>query len=166
MALGLAAAEALARSADIECDLRWPNDLMVDDRKLAGILVQTEENVVIAGVGINVNHAIFPDDLKREATSVRLVTGRVHSAEDILIELLQSAPRFCKMLEEGGKHLIFDLFSRRSSYACGKHVTVDRPGGSVKGVTAGLDESGFLRVRLASGATETIVAGGIRAVGP
>jgi BirA family biotin operon repressor/biotin-[acetyl-CoA-carboxylase] ligase len=164
MALGLAAAEALARAADLECDLRWPNDLMVGDRKLAGILVQMEGNAVIAGIGVNVNHAAFPEELKTEATSLRLATGRMHATEDLLVELLQSALRFCKMLEEGGKHLIFDLFSRRSSYAAGKKVTVDAPGGRVQGVTAGLDSSGFLRVRLADGRVETIVAGGVRAV--
>ena len=164
MALGLAAAEAIARSTDLECDLRWPNDLMLGNRKLAGILVQMEDKVVIAGIGINVNHAAFPADLANEATSLRIATGRRHAPEDLLVELLHSALRFSKMLEEGGKHLIFDLFSRRSSYAAGKPVSVDRPGGRVEGVTAGLDPNGFLRVRLANGAIETIVAGGVRAL--
>src|SRR5262249_60120804 len=64
LALGLATAEAIARSTDLECDLRWPNDVLIGDKKVAGILVQLQDRFVIAGIGINVNHAEFPPDLE------------------------------------------------------------------------------------------------------
>ncbi|HEV2445969.1 MAG TPA: biotin--[acetyl-CoA-carboxylase] ligase, partial [Candidatus Sulfopaludibacter sp.] len=53
LALGLAAADAIAHVTGIACDLRWPNDLMLDDRKVAGILVQLAEGKAVAGIGIN-----------------------------------------------------------------------------------------------------------------
>src|SRR5437867_2600704 len=56
LALGLAAAEAIAVTTGIACDLRWPNDLMLDGKKVAGVLVQLVDDKAIAGIGINVNH--------------------------------------------------------------------------------------------------------------
>jgi len=60
LALGLAAQDAIAESTGISCDLRWPNDVMIADRKVAGILVQLSGAKAIAGIGINVNHESFP----------------------------------------------------------------------------------------------------------
>src|SRR3954449_7520947 len=54
--LGLATAEAIQSSTGIACDLRWPNDVLVDGRKVAGVLAHLTENCVVAGIGINVNN--------------------------------------------------------------------------------------------------------------
>src|SRR5208283_1368527 len=70
LALGLAAQDAVAKSTGIACDLRWPNDVMIADRKVAGILVQLSGAKAIAGIGINVNHKSFPSELAGEATSL------------------------------------------------------------------------------------------------
>jgi BirA family biotin operon repressor/biotin-[acetyl-CoA-carboxylase] ligase len=165
LALGLAAVEAIARVTGVRCDLRWPNDVMYQDLKVGGILVQLAGRVPIAGIGINVNHFAFPPELAASATSLRLVTGNAVSREDLLCELLPAVDGFCNMLVEGGKQVILDLFSRCSSYASGKRVTVDMPEGTITGVTAGLDSSGFLRVRTDDGATALVLAGGVRAAG-
>lgn len=156
LALGLATAEAIARAADVACDLRWPNDVMLDGRKVAGILVQG----AVAGIGINVNHAAFPPELAGQATSLRQHTGNVHSREELLAALVACVDAFTRMLYDGGVAPVLEQFARRSSYARGKHVTVD----GFEGVTAGLDASGFLRVRAASGEERIVVAGGVRAV--
>ncbi len=79
MALGLAVQRAVNDIAQVSTDLRWPNDVMLSERKLAGILVQGAEGALIAGIGINVNQAAFPDDLAHTATSLKLETGREHS---------------------------------------------------------------------------------------
>ncbi len=76
LALGLATVEAIAEATGIACDLRWPNDVMLDGKKCAGILVQLVDGKAIAGIGINVNHTEFPPDLAAEATSLRIVCGR------------------------------------------------------------------------------------------
>ena len=141
LAIGLATAEAVARATDLDPDLRWPNDVMLGDRKTAGILVQLIDSTVIAGIGINVNHPAFPPEIATEATSLRLATGRPHSREDLLIDLLPAIDGFCRMLVEAGRQAILDQFTRRSSYARGKRVRVDQPGGVVTGTTAGLDPS-------------------------
>ena len=76
LALGLATAEAIARVTGVQCDLRWPNDVMISDRKAAGILVQLAGDAAVAGIGINVNHEAFPADIAETATSVSMATGQ------------------------------------------------------------------------------------------
>jgi BirA family biotin operon repressor/biotin-[acetyl-CoA-carboxylase] ligase len=164
MALGMAAAEAIARTADIPCDLRWPNDVMIGDLKAAGILIELLNSVAVAGIGINVNHAAFPEEIAAEATSLRLATGREQSREDLLVELLRAVDAYCRMLAIGGKDVIVGMFPRRSSYAEGKRVEVRQPGGTVVGTTAGLDPSGFLKVRQDDGGEILVLAGGVRAL--
>src|ERR1043166_2382527 len=76
LALGLATAEAIARATGLTCAIRWPNEVLIHDKKVAGILVQLQERFVIAGIGINVNHAAFPADLGEIATSLRAESAR------------------------------------------------------------------------------------------
>ena len=163
LATGLAAVEAIARSTNLRCDLRWPNDLMLDAKKVGGILLQLQERGVIAGIGINVSQDAFPAELAAEATSLLLAAGREPSREDLLIRVLQTTDAFTRMLEEAGRQAILDLFTRTSSYAQGKDVTVQQGDDVIHGVTAGLDESGFLKVRRAGGDEITVLAGGVRA---
>ncbi len=137
---------------------------MLGERKTAGILVQLVDSVVIAGLGINVNHPAFPPEIVHEATSLRLATGRVLSREDLLIGLLPAIDSFTRMLMEGGRQAIIDQFTRRSSYATGKRVRVDAPGGAITGTTAGLDSAGFLKVRADDGSESLILAGGVRPI--
>jgi BirA family biotin operon repressor/biotin-[acetyl-CoA-carboxylase] ligase len=162
LALGLATAETIARVTDMQPDLRWPNDVMLGDRKTAGILVQLADAVAIAGLGINVNHPAFPPEIAAEATSLRLASGHPQSREDLLACLLPTIDSFCRMLVEAGPQAILDQFTRRSSYASGKRVQVDTPGGMVTGTTAGLDPAGFLKVHGDDGSESLILAGGVR----
>jgi BirA family biotin operon repressor/biotin-[acetyl-CoA-carboxylase] ligase len=162
LALGLAAAEAIARVAGIQCDLRWPNDIMIEDRKVCGILVQLAEPAAIAGIGINVNHESFPAGIAHLATSIRIATGHHYQREDLLIALIESAIAYTKMLNEAGRTAILAAFTRASTYAKGKRVVVDMGDRQIEGITAGLDDYGFLRVLQPNGKLETVLAGGVR----
>jgi BirA family biotin operon repressor/biotin-[acetyl-CoA-carboxylase] ligase len=155
LALGLATAEALA----IPCDLRWPNDVMLDDRKVAGILVQLVNGKAIAGIGINLTHTEFPPEL--EATSVQLHTGRAPGADELLDRLLAAIPNYTVLAPND----ILRLFTRASSYAAGRRVVVNVPGGVLHGTTAGLSPDGYLIVRKDDGTDTLILAGGVRAAG-
>jgi BirA family transcriptional regulator, biotin operon repressor / biotin---[acetyl-CoA-carboxylase] ligase len=165
LALGLATAEAIARTTDLACDIRWPNDVLIADKKVAGILVQLQERFVIAGIGINVNHQAFPPDLAEIATSLQLASGKAQSREELIVKLLPAVESFCRMLVDGGKESILNLFYRASSYARGKRVVVEAVDGTIEGTTAGLDASGFLMIEQDDGAKRLIVAGGVRAAG-
>jgi BirA family transcriptional regulator, biotin operon repressor / biotin---[acetyl-CoA-carboxylase] ligase len=163
LALGLAAADAIAETAGLTCDLRWPNDVMLEGRKVAGILVQLLDSAAIAGIGVNVNHAEFPAEIAADATSLRIVSNRTHSREQLLMALLGAADRYCGLLAgPHGKERILMEFSRRSSYARNRRVKVDQGASVLEGITAGLDPSGFLIVRRDDGSKELVLAGGVR----
>jgi BirA family biotin operon repressor/biotin-[acetyl-CoA-carboxylase] ligase len=170
LALGLAARSAILEAAGLTCDIRWPNDLMLGGKKVAGILVQAADGKAVAGIGINVNQTAFPPDLKNEATSLRLEWGRPPGLPTagqeacptkILLALLPAIDAF--VLRDA--HAILHLFAGASSYAAGRRVTVRQPDGAVEGTTAGLDPSGFLIVRKDDGTDTLVLAGGVRAAG-
>jgi BirA family transcriptional regulator, biotin operon repressor / biotin---[acetyl-CoA-carboxylase] ligase len=162
LALGLAVSGAILKATGLACDLRWPNDVLIQSKKCAGILTQLEGSAIIAGIGINVNHSQFPVELGGIATSLRLVSCHVHSREALLLELLPSIDHYCGLLEREGREPILEMFSRASSYVTGRRVFVDQEGSTLLGTTAGLNDSGFLILRGDDGRNHLIVAGGVR----
>jgi BirA family biotin operon repressor/biotin-[acetyl-CoA-carboxylase] ligase len=162
LALGLAVREAILSGAGLACDLRWPNDVLIESKKCAGILTQLESSAIIAGIGINVNHSSFPEELHGIATSLRMASGRVQSRELLLLELLASVDQYCHLLEKHGRGPVIEMFARTSSYVSGRRVCVDQEGSLLRGTTAGLNDSGFLMLRGDDGINTVIVAGGVR----
>jgi len=167
LALGLAVSGAILQATNVTCDLRWPNDILIQSKKCAGILTVLEGSAIIAGIGINVNHSQFPVELEGIATSLRIAAGHPHSRERLLLELLPSIDRYCTLLETGGAEPILKLFSSASSYVSGRRVRVNQEGSTLLGTmlvgtTAGLNDSGFLILRGDDGRNSLIVAGGVR----
>jgi BirA family biotin operon repressor/biotin-[acetyl-CoA-carboxylase] ligase len=155
LALGLATAHVIPAT----CDLRWPNDVLIGGRKVAGILVNLVQGKAVAGIGINLNQTAFPPDLA--ATSIRLATGHEVVRDDLLDALLASVESYTLLASED----ILTLFTHASSYAAGRRVTVDLPEGRIRGTTAGLNSEGYLVVRRDDGTETLILAGGVRAAG-
>ncbi len=158
MALGLAVQRAVNDLAQVSADIRWPNDVMLSERKLAGIIVQAAEGALIAGIGINVNQESFPGELADLATSLKLETGREYSKDAIADRVIAESLRHSSLLAEKGKREILRRFEESSTWPRGKAVEVD---GRLRGVTAGLDENGFLLVQTPE-KLETVMAGGVR----
>jgi len=161
MALGLATVEAIGEACGVVCDLRWPNDLLLGGKKVAGILVQLAGPLAIAGIGINVNHSLFPPELEGEATSLRIHERQRFSREEIVRSLL---PAIDALVRENPEKIL-TLFTRASSYVTGRRVAVKQPGGAIEGTTWGLTSEGYLMVRKDDGGDAVIVAGGVRAAG-
>jgi BirA family biotin operon repressor/biotin-[acetyl-CoA-carboxylase] ligase len=157
LALGLATKEAIERTAGVGCDLRWPNDVLLAERKVAGVLVQLQEASAIAGIGINVSQAAFPPELAPQATSLRIATGTLYSRELLLANLLDAVETYTGLLAAEGPEPVLRLFSQASSYVFGRRVIVD----GTRGVTDGLDPSGFLWLKTARG-RRLIRAGNVR----
>ncbi|HEX4773618.1 MAG TPA: biotin--[acetyl-CoA-carboxylase] ligase [Bryobacteraceae bacterium] len=159
--LGLATAAAIEKTTDLACDLRWPNDVLINGKKTAGILAQLVDACIIAGIGINVNQSELPDGLRTPATSLRIASGgRNQSREAILLALLDSIDSFGEMLLHAGPEAVIRAFSAASSYAVDRRVILEETG--QHGTTAGVDSNGFLLVRFDSGKVERIAAGGVR----
>jgi len=169
LALGLATQQAIAEVTGLAPDLRWPNDVLLNEKKCAGILAQFEGDAVIAGIGINVSHSGFPPDLAPLATSLQLAAlhqagAPAVSREQLLTALLPSIDDACRILTTGGSAAICAAFTRASSYAVGRRVQVEQNGEVLTGITAGLDPSGFLILRQDNGIDTKILAGGVRPV--
>jgi BirA family biotin operon repressor/biotin-[acetyl-CoA-carboxylase] ligase len=151
LALGLATRQAIGCG-----DIRWPNDVLVNGKKCAGVLAQLEGDRIIAGIGINVSQTGFPGDLETPATSL-LLEGVMVTREDLLVALVECVDRYTRL----GSDEILREFTKASSYVVGKRVRVET---GVEGVTCGLDPAGFLRVREDNGTETTILAGGVRSL--
>ena len=91
----LACAEAIAALTGVEPKLKFPNDVLVGDRKLAGILAEARDGRVVLGIGVNVNVPAeeLPQEVDRPATSVLVETGRELDRAELLAELLERLER-------------------------------------------------------------------------
>lgn len=169
LAAGLAVHAAIQLiDSRVEVDLKWPNDLLIGEKKFCGILTEmnaeaTRVRHVVVGIGINVNQASFPKELTEEATSLRMATGSEWSRVELAVALLKSLDREYRDLATGEamRASILSRFAERSSWVRGKKVRVEENGSSVEGVTEGLDSRGFLKVRTAKG-VQTVLSGTVR----
>lgn len=165
---GIAVAEAIEQTTGLHPDLRWPNDVLFGQRKVGGILTEmnaepTGVRHMVVGIGLNVNNTEFPFELQPIATSLHMQSGRDWSRVHVTAALLKSLDRGYRQLTAsvaGARAPILREFERRSSYARGRHVRVGDNDGYV-GVTEGLDERGFLRVRTDDG-LHTVLSGEVR----
>lgn len=163
---GVAAHRSVCLSTGLNADIRWPNDLLVNGRKVCGILTEMKAeldrlHMVVLGIGINVNHRAMPDDLQEIATSLAIEGGRHYSRLEILAALLREVESHYRTLLKEGNAAIVREWSAASSYAEGKRVRVRANGREYSGTTAGLDTSGALKVRRDDGQRELLVAGEI-----
>jgi len=165
LATGLAVQTAVEDVTGIRPDIRWPNDMILTGKKFGGILAETSASAdalrfAVIGIGLNVQHAVFPPELREIATSLRLETGQEWPREALLVALLRALDREIDLLEASSARLL-ERFSRASSWARGKAVRVGEQDGYT-GVTAGLDARGFLLVRADDGSLRTVLSGGVR----
>ena len=163
LAVGVAVTEAVEEVTGLKGDLRWPNDLLFEGRKVCGVLLELQRDSVSVGVGLNVNQQEFPKELAETATSLLLAGGgKPQNREDLICAIVPRIEQLCELLVTEGARPILDLFESHSSFVKGRLVQVDHDGQVVKGTTVGLDPSGFLRLRTEDGAILTLVAGGVR----
>ncbi len=172
LATGLAAQTAIKTLTGLEPDIRWPNDLLLHEKKCGGILVETSfappsaigasVRYAVIGVGINVNHAEFPAELASLATSLRRETEKEWPREALLAALLRALDREIDLLETAPEDLL-ERFSLASSWVRGRRVRVGEEGGYT-GTTGGLDPEGFLIVDGDDGRRHTVLSGGVRAI--
>ena len=159
----VAAAEALRRVAGVDARLKWPNDVLVAGRKIAGILLESRLSgaagaaqpgasvLTIIGVGINLGQREFPPDLAAAATSVALETGHAPGREVVLAALLEEFDTWRARLEGEGFDPVREAW-RRLSDTLGRRVTVD----AVTGVAVDLDADGALLIDVGGSVTRVL----------
>src|SRR5271166_1043480 len=134
---GIAVTEAVERTTGLHPDLRWPNDVLLNGRKFCGILTEmnaepTRVRYVVIGIGINVNHTSFSDELGPIATSLRIESGLGWSRVELTAAMLKSLDSQYRKLAEGhpdAQKEIIRSFEERSSFARARYVEVDEDSG-------------------------------------
>jgi BirA family biotin operon repressor/biotin-[acetyl-CoA-carboxylase] ligase len=168
LAAGVALAEAVETMTGLLPAIKWPNDLLVGRRKLAGILAEAllipgsspPAGVVILGYGLNVGPMSYPAALADRATSLELELGRAVDRAALLAESVAAlAARYDDLLR-GRFDAILDRWRRRAPGSVGAPVSWASPSGRLSGTTAGIDDRGALLVRVGS-RIERIVAGDV-----
>jgi BirA family biotin operon repressor/biotin-[acetyl-CoA-carboxylase] ligase len=169
MMAGLSAHTAVLAQTGLAAELKWPNDLLLNGKKIGGILTEmyAEPNAVrfvIVGIGINVNQEKFPEGLAGTATSLRKETGRLYSRLEFLVKLLsQFETDYNRFLREGAPYVV-QRFELVSNFASGRRVRVDTGMETYLGTTDGLSPEGLLIVKKDGGASATVIAGDVSEV--
>lgn len=165
VAASVAVAETVDRFvAPHRASIKWPNDVLLEERKTCGMLLETSmagahTEAVILGVGLNVNQTHFPNALDETATSLRLTTGRPVPRPPLLARLLQALERRYDAVQDGRAEAVRRAFHERLS-------TLDAPttlrfAGSdqtITGTVRGINEAGALRLETDQG-IQTVHAG-------
>ncbi|MEM0023504.1 MAG: biotin--[acetyl-CoA-carboxylase] ligase [Thermofilaceae archaeon] len=146
---GVAVAKAIREIAGVDARLKWPNDVMVEGRKVAGILVEGSAEAdrlryALAGIGVNVNNSP-PRELQTLATSLKELTGRALPRTLLLLRILKEFDRLYAMLLEGAAVSVLDEWRELSS-TLGKTVRVVTVKGTFEGVAVDIEEQGGLIV--------------------
>ncbi|HMK44130.1 MAG TPA: biotin--[acetyl-CoA-carboxylase] ligase [Dissulfurispiraceae bacterium] len=167
---GVACASALRGCCDCTVHLKWPNDLLVGKRKLGGILTELRADpdrvqFAVIGIGINVNmrKRDMPPSIRMVATSVSQETGQAVSRSAILSAVMHQFDKWLLILAQHGKRPILDEWQSLSS-TIGKTVTIASSNRSLTGVAEGIDDDGFLIVRLPNGTLTQVHAGDVNHV--
>ena len=166
---GVAVAEAVTKATGVETGLKWPNDLLAADAKLAGILAEAAGDAVVVGIGLNVSTepAEFPSPRPGAlpATSLRAAGATAPDREDILLAILEGFERWYRAWQQTGGDP--DRSGLRPEYArlsatIGRTVRAELPGGqALSGPAVGVDSDGRLLVLLSSGSEVAVAAGDV-----
>lgn len=158
IAAGVALAEGVMNATTLSVSLKWPNDLYVGRRKLAGILAEKTGDSVVLGYGINIAASSFPSEISDRATSLETELGRPVDRAGVFAESLAAlACRYDDLLA-GRFDAILDAWRALAPAARGAAVSWTTPDGERHGITAGIDDRGALLVRCVD-CVERIVSG-------
>ena len=169
LAAALAVRDATLTACDLVVDIKWPNDILADNRKLCGILTETvdtpDSQAAIVGIGMNLNDESIPAELNEQATSLQSVTGAGVDRDFLIDQLLQAlSDRYEMLLSENGAEQTIREWCAASSYAFGRQVRVSLGDADVFGVTRGLESDGGLRIETRDGKITTVRAGDVTAL--
>lgn len=164
LVMGLSVVEAIRTVTGIEAEIKWPNDVVVNKKKVCGILTEmaaemTYVNYVVIGVGINVNQKHFPEEIADMAVSLRKETGKVYRRSELIAAVLERfEENYGTFLRTG------DLSEIRKAYDAalvnrGREVRVLEPGNEYEALAEGISDIGELVVRLPDGQKRHVFAG-------
>jgi BirA family biotin operon repressor/biotin-[acetyl-CoA-carboxylase] ligase len=161
---GVAIVEALRQRFSVPAFVKWVNDVVVDGKKLAGILIErVGSDWALIGIGVNVNLAEteLPDELRTTATSLQMVKGTPVDRREVLSALLVSLESWWERWAQGAMGSVWQAL-KGWDWLRGKSVTAHLPDGTtLHGIAVGITPDGGLRLRLSDGTEQTLTAGDV-----
>lgn len=164
LVMGLATAKACRVFCGVDARIKWPNDIVVDGRKIAGILTEMSSeidyiNYLVIGVGINVNTDDFPEELKEKAVSLKRLTGEKIDRAGLIAACIKEFEHYYERFTEtqdvsGMLEEYNELLAGR-----GERVRVLEPGNEYEGISEGINQKGELLVRREDGTQTAVYAG-------
>jgi len=159
----VAVAESIFQSTGIQTNIKWPNDILVDGKKICGILTEISAeldiiNYVIIGIGINVNNDKFPDELKDKSISLKQIKGEKVNRVKVLASLLERLESYYFKAERDGFEEILERW-RALCINLGKQVKIIGKNESFEGIALDIDSSGALLVKKTNGTIVRILSG-------
>jgi len=159
----IAAAPGLGDAADERVRVKWPNDVWLDQKKVAGVLSESQIQggaliASVVGIGINVGPRAFPAEIAANATSL-VLSGSTVSREALLVEVLAALESTLWRLARGGVLALHDDLTRYDALA-GRPVRVE----DIEGVASGIDATGRLLVRLSDGELRALTGGSVELI--
>lgn len=150
----------------IDADIKWVNDVLVDEKKICGILAETTDSesglAVVIGIGVNLRPGNFHPEIAGTSTSVESLTGQKLTPSDFSKLLIEEiVPAYVNFQTVEGRREILDQWRSRSSYADGRMVTVTTANSTFTGVTRGITDTGGLMVEREDGSITIVTAGEI-----
>ncbi len=159
--VSLGASEAVEGECGLPVRIKWPNDLMANERKLAGILVETSitagQTVVVAGIGVNVLQSEFPEEIADTATSVFVETSRRYATESLAEKIAESVLGRCEQYEAEGFDPILVAWRTRM-YGVSRTADVTVGEAELRGTILGVDDLGHLMLRTHGNEVHSITA--------
>lgn len=165
LACGLAVRDAVARVVSVPVKLKWPNDVLIDGRKVAGVLVEAiiagkSVEAVVIGFGINVHQRGFPEEIASRAASVAMFATTPPDRAALLADVLAGIDHDVSHVAARGLGLIHGRITAADALA-GHRVQTDD---GVRGEALGIDPTGTLRVRRDDGAIVRLAAGEVHLI--
>jgi len=160
--LTLAAALAMAKAVEnqgLKPAIKWPNDLVLEGKKICGVLLEMGPDFVVIGTGLNLRPGSYPEELRGKAGSLEELSGRSMDENVILADYLYELEKALAALEKEGLQGIRRAYEKRSC-TLGREVVVSG-GMDARGRAEALDESGALILKLANGDTCRVLAGDV-----
>ncbi|MBT5028486.1 MAG: biotin--[acetyl-CoA-carboxylase] ligase [Nitrospina sp.] len=160
---GVATASAIQQQTSAPIRLKWPNDILLNGKKLAGILCEClvepdTTPAIIVGIGINLNHSHFPEEIRDIATSLKVETGKIISHTDLARQLLQNMNSEYEDFLQGKLTSLMQKWTQQSDLF-GKTITVYHKDRSLTGQAIGLDLHGKLILQTPDGIQEHLDSG-------
>jgi BirA family biotin operon repressor/biotin-[acetyl-CoA-carboxylase] ligase len=159
LATGLAVAEAI-ESCGLQAGIKWPNDVWIGGRKVAGILVEAAADFVIIGIGLNVNSTEFPHAVAKIATSLHVEGSRSFSRADVLSAIIHKFANRRRQIDRDFGELISAV--RQRCVLSGNRVSLTTSNGPRTGIVEGIADGGELLLRTGTGLERLIQADEVR----